>query len=229
MRAYATNEADQTRRKNKVMIKRSIAAALLLPLMASAAAARDIATSGDWKAVVANDGNACWMQSKIINERTVSVVFRRGDSHLFVELSKWSWRFPSGGARVNASLDFDGVWLRVIGTGYSSTGTNGAPSNRVRVDLAQGYTNEFLKILSQSTQFTVSFPEGNELPWNVSTAGNRDAARAFAQCVIDLGGLATVTQPQAPTTPTSPLPQPGSPTSSVPTIPIPAAPPGNNI
>jgi hypothetical protein len=208
-----------------------MAAVLLLPLMASAAPAKDIATSGDWKAAVADDGNACWMQSKFINERAVYVVFRRGDSHLFVDLFKRSWHFPSGGTRVNASLDFDGAKLPVIGTGYSNIGTNGAPSNRVRVDLAQGYTNQLLKVLSESTQFTVSFPEGNELPWNVSTTGNRAAARAFAQCVAQLGGLAPVTQPQAPTPPTSPLPQPGSPLNSVPTIPIPAAPPtnGNNI
>jgi hypothetical protein len=199
--------------------------ATALLMLTSIVSARDLVTSGYWKAYVTDDGINCGMATKPDDNRSVHIKFSRGGTELFIQIFRSSWRFPSDGAMDNRKLtDVSGAGV-VRGAGMSSRVYN-TLLNAVTFNVDLGYTNRFLDDLSKADWMTIDFFEGNEPRWTVNLIGTHATARSFANCIINMGGL----QPRPPEAATQPYQpratQPYNPRSAepLPTIPVPTIP-----
>jgi hypothetical protein len=62
-----------------------------------------------------------------------------------------------------------------------------------------------LRVFGEADRMVISFPEGDEPPWDVKMDGSRKAANEFMHCIYMIQQSAKSAQPTSPVKPTQPV------------------------
>lgn len=142
--------------------------------------------------------------------RSLTLTYTIGGTQLHFEASKPTWNVPEGvQVEFNLQIDQNQPWPgQAIGHGP-----------HISWDLDADSIRQFDSQFRGGSTLTLSFPQGNEPPWNLSLAGSTPNASTLWRCVHDLSVRDhVVTQPQnnpaqSNAAPTQPYGQaPGQPT-----------------
>lgn len=179
--------------------------------------------SGDWRAFSGADEQnrlVCGMATgNPTDGRSLEIREVIGTPQLQFVASKPTWQIPPG-TSIPVVMQESGVvpWtLEAKGQGHTMTWA-----------LPQTDANLFEGAFRGGSQMTISFPSGNEPPWQVSLTGSNAVDNTFRRCVQDYTARAAATaQPAAPSQPFgNPTTQPfAPPIATTPLQPPPGAPP----
>jgi hypothetical protein len=187
--------------------------------------------AGAWYAFTnknASGADVCGIATQNAGDgRRLTLTYTIGGTQLHFDAEKPTWTIPDG-TPVDFSLQIDRnqPWPgQAIGLG-----------THLGWDLGADSVREFDSQFRAGAVLSLTFPSGNEPPWNLSLAGSTGVAQTLWRCVHDLsirdhvvtpsGSSAAPTQPygQAPTQPYAPPSQgPTQPTG----VPQSSNPPGN--
>ena len=187
-------------------MKRSIFAAAVLLLMATAAQAAGPFTklySGGWWEVSHGTGNKgspmCVMTYKVLTNGVKGVHVKWTERNgTFFEVFKSTWRTPIG-STVPMFVTFDHYDSDVQEHTFIATALASRPQ-LIGSIISEDEVVLFLKRFGDAETMTVVFPAGNEPEWSVPMAGSRNAAGAFERCIAAIRRAAP-TQPLLRTAP----------------------------
>ncbi|MGH7153791.1 MAG: hypothetical protein ACREF3_07655 [Acetobacteraceae bacterium] len=190
------------------------AAALALTIGQASAATTVYYHAGSWHAFSGTDAQSreiCGIGTENRQDgRTLNLTYPIGGETLYFEVHKPSWDIPQGTTiavlvAINGGAPFT---VQATGSGTNLTWSLGA-------DTIRQFDNQF----RAGSRLTLTFPSGNEQPWQVSLTGSAAADNTFARCINDLTRRAQPAPAAAPPVATEPFgrtatqpfsPQPGS-------------------
>lgn len=174
-----------------IMIKTTAAlvAALLTSTVAMAAGNEPvmIAQSGPWKAFYTarnNDGVPACSASTMFPNGNLLLVKWLSDMPTVIRLEMFadSWRIPNG-TKLQVHVQFNRQYFSGTATGYTTRSNTGLVVGLLKGEDAKDIAYEFLEWFAGSTAMAISFPGGNEKPWQVDLTGSRAAATALLNCM----------------------------------------------
>ncbi len=137
-----------------------------------------------------------------IDGRSLSLRLPVNAGNVTFQAKRSTWNIPDGTAiQVVMQVGLDAPWtLQATGSGQIVTWA-------VDRNAMQAFDAQF----RLASSMTLSFPTGNEPPWQIALAGSSAISNAWSRCMADLAQRAAM-QPaaQAPTGPTQPFGQPAA-------------------
>lgn len=118
--------------------------------------------------------------------RGLMIRHRTGEDRLIVRAYKPSWSIPDGTA-ISLGMAFgpNAAW------NINGTGSGNVTEWSIPRDAMESFENQF----RLSASLVITFPGGNEAPWNVTLAGSNAIGLALQRCMREMATRAAPTQP----------------------------------
>lgn len=167
------------------------ALALMLAPVGALAQTQAYYHAGAWEAFSGRNpkgGATCGVASiNPIDNRRLSITFDIGGDDTAFSVSKPNWAIPDNTRiAVVMQVGLNTPWIE------QGAGRNAA----IEWVLGRGAIQSFDRQFRDAPSMTITFPDGNEQPWQVSLSGSTAISDAFGRCVRDLTRQVQATQPQ---------------------------------
>jgi hypothetical protein len=174
----------------------------------------EIKTSGVWTTysdVTKKGETVIGMYTVGANNSAFYIKYFAGENRLYVQIFKDGWQFPEGGVDVSFRITFDNSSEPYSATGRARMDSGKAGQTFALVEsfiadptLAGNFVSDMMK----ADKMTVTFEQGDEMPWVADMQGSREAGTAFTDALKSLcaktSNCGKATQPYSTTKPTQP-------------------------